>query len=74
MIAREHFAKFGTELWEGYYRPIDYWNKGKQMEHHDRLRFNITDITKDGLSLNDDINQDNQEKNPQNKEQEVLTT
>jgi hypothetical protein len=44
------------------------------MEHYDRLRFNITDITKDGLSLNDDINQDNQEKNPQNKEQEVLTT
>ena len=23
----------------GYHRPVHFWNKGKQQEHHDRLHF-----------------------------------
>lgn len=33
-----------TEIWSrvmGYYRPIDYWNIGKQQEFRDRKNFNM---------------------------------
>lgn len=36
------------EVWTrvmGYYRPIDYFNKGKQQEFKDRMYFKIDQVT-----------------------------